>query len=470
MYRQLAIFFLIFGPKIIYGQVSQNSNCDTLVVDTVLFVGLEKTKPWVILLETRIVQGEKISINTINQKVKEIETDLIRTNLFSLVEVKYVIELSGHCNLSFHIYLRENWLVFPSIIFELADRNFNVWWNTFNHSIKRINLGLKLYHYNLTGRKDKLKVLYHTGYTDKHELSYEYPYISKRNNVGLKIGGLYQTFHEVNFLTKQNEAIFYKNERDVLLYRSEVYSECLWRPNRIWTYRVVFGFYKNVIHSSLGILNPDYLLSGNTKQEYFKINLEAQYSTLDNVSRPKSGIRIFGGLTKTGLGIKNEQNLFNLSEALLAAVRLNKRTRSVIFVAAGHGITRKKPAFNLYRSLGYQNQLEGYEYYIIDGLDYFYGSSGIYLELMQFRKGIFKPLRSEPKIKLDAIVDIKVNFNVGYVKDPFYSQYNPLSNEYLYSITTGLDILLNNTLKLQINYSINHLKEKGIFIHTKSAF
>ena len=89
---------------------------------------------------------------------------------------------------------------------------------------------------------------------------------------------------------------------------------------------------------------------------------------------------------------------------------------------------------------------------------------------MQFRKGIFKPLRSEPKIKLDAIVDIKVNFNVGYVKDPFYSQYNPLSNEYLYSITTGLDILLNNTLKLQINYSINHLKEKGIFIHTKSAF
>ena len=93
MYRQLAIFLLIFGPKIIYGQVSQNSNCDTLVVDTVLFVGLEKTKPWVILLETRIVQGEKISINTINQKVKEIETDLIRTNLFSLVEVKYVIEL-----------------------------------------------------------------------------------------------------------------------------------------------------------------------------------------------------------------------------------------------------------------------------------------------------------------------------------------------------------------------------------------
>ena len=454
----------------VYPQINQISSCDTLVIDTITFTGLEKTKTWVLILETRILKGETILLNNLDQKVREIETDLIRTNLFSTVVVKYVVVLTGQCNISFQIFVRENWLVFPAIIFELADRNFNVWWNTFDHSLKRTNVGLKLYHYNLTGRKDKLKVLYHTGYTDKHELSYEYPYVSKRYNIGLKMGGLYQTFHEVNYVTRKNEAIFYKNEKEILLYRSEAYTEFLWRPNRLFTYRVILGFNKNVIHSSIGFLNPDYLLSGNTTQEFFKINLEGQYSSIDNVSRPNAGMRLFCGLIKTGIGFRNEQNLFTISEAALVAKRLNRKTRSVLFLTAGHGITRKKPAFNLYRSLGYQNQLEGYEYYVIDGLDYFYSTYGLYLELIRFKKGIFKPLRSEPKIKLDAIVDIKANFNVGYIRDPFYSEYNPLSNKYLYSITTGIDILLNNTLKIQLNYSVNHLKEMGIFIHTKSAF
>ena len=80
----------------VYPQINQISSCDTLVIDTITFTGLEKTKTWVLILETRILKGETILLNNLDQKVREIETDLIRTNLFSTVDVKYVVELTGH--------------------------------------------------------------------------------------------------------------------------------------------------------------------------------------------------------------------------------------------------------------------------------------------------------------------------------------------------------------------------------------
>jgi hypothetical protein len=41
----------------VYPQINQISSCDTLVIDTITFTGLEKTKTWVLILETRILKG-----------------------------------------------------------------------------------------------------------------------------------------------------------------------------------------------------------------------------------------------------------------------------------------------------------------------------------------------------------------------------------------------------------------------------
>jgi len=63
------------------------------------------------------------------------------------------------------IDFQENWYIYPGIIFELADRNFNVWWTEQNRDFDRVNYGVNVDHINVTGRKDKLRIKLQHGYT-----------------------------------------------------------------------------------------------------------------------------------------------------------------------------------------------------------------------------------------------------------------------------------------------------------------
>jgi len=52
----------------------------------------------------------------------------------------------------------ERWYTFPEPQFELADRNFNVWWNEQDHDFDRTEYGVDLLCYNFTGNYDLLEV------------------------------------------------------------------------------------------------------------------------------------------------------------------------------------------------------------------------------------------------------------------------------------------------------------------------
>jgi hypothetical protein len=79
-------------------------------------------------------------------------------------------------------------------ILDLADRNFNVWWTTYNHSLDRVNLGARMEWLNFSGRNDKVKALLQFGYTPKQELEYRFPYLNKRQSFGITTSFL----HSIN--------------------------------------------------------------------------------------------------------------------------------------------------------------------------------------------------------------------------------------------------------------------------------
>lgn len=444
--------------------------CDSLTIDSILLEGREKTKTWVILQEARVSVGDKLSGEHLDERLQEIKTDILRTGLFARVSLYHRENPNKPCGISLVIKLDENWLLMASPIFDISDKNLNVWWNTYDHDWSRVNYGLKIYHYNLTGRKDPLKLKYHTGFTDKHELSYEYPYISKKHNIGLWVGGLYTTQKELNLMTRNNEQVFYRDEGKILQYRTEIFAQMRYRPDRIWSFVATGTWLRYNIHSSVAEQNPHFLLNGRTNRSFIRLGFQIIRSSLDLTVRPASGLRIGGVVQYLGSHGNTEVSMLLTSQELLMARRLSPRIRLVADFNSGLSFSRERIPYLFSRIQGYQYDIEGYEYYVLDGSAFFNTGAGLFFQLFRFHFNLFKILGPEPRLKIHILGDFKLNAHTAYVRDPWQEQGNTLTNTTLGSITAGFDLVVNQAIKLQLNYSVNHLGQTGFFIHTKSAF
>ena len=141
MFKLISIFLLfiilpLFNAIQIY---SQTLSCQLLHINKIDISGNEKTKSWVIIRECDLRIGDTFSIEQLGDKLEEIKFKLKRLINFSNVNVNYKIFYDSECYVTINIIVIENWLLFPSIIVELADRNLNVWWIEQNHSFKRLN-------------------------------------------------------------------------------------------------------------------------------------------------------------------------------------------------------------------------------------------------------------------------------------------------------------------------------------------
>jgi hypothetical protein len=105
-------------------------------------------------------------------------------------------------------------------IFELADRNFNVWWNEFDASFKRVNYGIRFSHNILTGNQDALKVAVQLGYSQRLEAQYAWPYFGKKSNWRFTTNLLLSKSRESYYITSEDKPVFYKSEDEYPLQRT----------------------------------------------------------------------------------------------------------------------------------------------------------------------------------------------------------------------------------------------------------
>ena len=152
------------------------------------------------------------------------------------------------------------------------------------------------------------------------------------------------------------------------------------------------------------------------------------------------------------------------------AWRLSPRIRLVADFNSGLSFSRERIPYLFARIQGYQYDIEGYEYYVLDGSGFFNTGAGLFFQLFRLHFNLFKILGPEPRLKIQLLGDFKLNAHTAYVRDPWQERGNTLTNTTLGSITAGFDLVVNQALKLQLNYSVNHLGQTGFFIHTKSAF
>lgn len=473
MYKWLKLLFITayhcvcIDSSFLFSQ----SACTEFLIDSIIVTGNEKTKEKIILFESGLLKGEKIPVNEFLPRIEKAEANLKRTGLFSGAHVTYLLAIDSTCKMEVKISLIENWLLFPTVLLETVDRNFNVWWNEFNHDLSRINYGLGFSHNNLTGLRDRLKGKFARGYSDKYEAAYYRSYLGKKKNIDAHIELSYIESREAAYKLEDSRLKFFSEtgqNTQKRMYFNYGISFRKDRENR-WAFKNTFEQYR--VLDTLAKLNPDYLLDGSSRQLFTQLILNRNFNNLNHGIQANAGwnIDLTTRVLLLNTGIIHRYWNFNLY--IEKANRLFKNFRHESILQSQVSFIRNKMPFNLYNGIGTgETRINGYELYQISGMDFILTRQSIYYRIFDYQRKLFKIFSDEPRIKMQISTEAVIRIGAGFVNDPYYSQLNSLANTTLGSISAGLQFGLNGILKLEMNYSVNHRYEKGLYFYTSRLF
>ncbi|MEO6930525.1 MAG: POTRA domain-containing protein, partial [Chitinophagaceae bacterium] len=146
------------------------------IVGEIAISGNRKTKKYLIERELPFQKGDSVALDDLVSRFDLARQRLMNTRLFNdaVVSLK---NFDGY-QVNIQIDLKERWYIFPVPYFRPIDRNLQEWAKR-GYDLSRVNYGAKFDYYNFTGRNDKLKAWFITGYTRQIEFSYEQPNADK---------------------------------------------------------------------------------------------------------------------------------------------------------------------------------------------------------------------------------------------------------------------------------------------------
>ncbi|MBP7272906.1 MAG: BamA/TamA family outer membrane protein [Saprospiraceae bacterium] len=459
-------FYFVF---IVQFAVAQTS--DFVVVDSITVKGNRQTRKKTILRELDFTVNDTIPVEDFGKRLSANELRLMNTNLFASARINITRWDTENKHATVEVIVKESWYIYPYPIFELADRNFNVWWVQQNHDWRRINFGVRLYYQNPAGLGDLVKLTAQYGYTQKYEAEYNLPYINKKQTLGLSVNTFFTKNKEIGYTTRQNILAFRTIGNEELIRRQRYWLQLNYRP-RLRNYHFArLEHHQNRIAEEVVMLNPDFFLNGSTQQRFLAAHYQYFYDNRDIKFYPINGSFFTLLVRKEGILPKDEINTLSIASMWGKYFPFTKRLSAEIITQGKVSLLRNKiPYFN-YRALGFnETNLRGYEYYIVDGLDYGILKTSLRYAVLARNFNLGKYMALESFKQLPVKMFLTLNNDLGYVNDPFNYEHNSFSNRLLWGGGVGLDIILYYSIVFQIEYSMNHLREKAVYLHYKVNF
>ncbi len=447
---------------------------DSIIVHQIQIDGNSQTKEKIIRRELNIEEGERLPPGKVKERLEVNKLLLLNSGLFSDVQIS-LDSIPGHPDRAVvRIQVTEALYIYPIPVVEFADRNFNIWWVEHKRALDRINFGLFLYHTNLTGQNDFLKVAGQYGYTQKVELEYFFPFLNKRQTLGLYANVLLSRNREVGYATINDRLDFYQAPyRDFLFHRYRMRLGLTYRPKWYVDHRVIFSYQQNRIGAIVASeVNPEFLGDSRTRQRYLSLTYRLTSDKRDRRPYPLAGNLYIFELKKEGVGIFNELNTLELTVKVEKHQPLNRKI-SLGWITKGQAslLRGQQPYYN-YRALGYfEDFLRGYEYYVIDGLDFVYTKFSARYNLWNNKLSFGKlmPVKALRKMPFEGYLVINNDF--GYVNDPHFSNFNnTLTNSWLWGGGVALDLVMYYDKVFRFEFNINQFGEKALFFHYSLGF
>ncbi len=438
-------------------------NSPLLLVADIAISGNKKTKAYIIEREIPFKQGDYILKKDLLAKLTLAKDQITNTSLFVYVDV-YVVSQSGEL-VFIKVDVKERWYLFPLPYFKLVDRNFNQWWVKENHSLKRVNYGLKFMQNNVSGRNDMLNVFLISGYNHQVDLRYIQPFADRALKSGLDIRFLYSQQHEMNYGTIENKQAFYKENDNYTRKTIRAEGAYLYRPAVRTRHSFKLSYVYEEVADSVAKLNPNYFSYGAKKIAFPELSYSLQYFGVDNIAYPLNGFAFDFYLLQRGFNKKMDMTQFEFhssySHPFIAKTNIQFQAAGIIRAPFD------QPYYNQ-QLFGYGDIfLRGLEYYVLDGVA---GIVGRVTERKELFTVVFKP-----KYKKQQLAPVPFKFYLKAFGDAGYGYSTApgnglLGNKLLRTWGMGLDIVSLYDAVFKFEYSINQFGEKGLFFHVQADF
>ena len=434
-----------------------DKNAKKVYIHNIEFKGNDITKRQIIEREMTIHQGDSLLSSELESEVQFNKRRILNLQLFS--SVQYEIRAIDDNQVDIEFSLIELFYWIPKPEFSLADRNINVWWKEQGRRLDRTNIGVQLTRINFRGRSERIGGTVQVGYNKYFDFFYKVPFIDKNMKQGVGISATFATGREINYRTFQNKLEFYRNDN---------YPYRFFQTELTYTYRPAYAIIHEfnlsynhyAITKALFNANPDYL-GGKKKINFFELKYTFAFNNTDIRVYPLNGLETKTSISKRGLGLDKDLNQFRIRTELSYYKKLNNFLSAALVFRGRISFPQRQP-YVMDRALGFKNDyVRGYEYYVIDGSHYALLRANLRHKIIDrvLHQNVIRFIRHIPlRMYLKAYDDI------GYGYSEFAGN-SFLNNTILNGYGVGLDIVVSYYAKFRIEYSFNHLKQNGLFLH-----
>jgi outer membrane protein assembly factor BamA len=477
----LNLFFLLLSANICFAQTDTINTKTVPTVKRVLYIknikisGNKRTKNSIIEREMSLKAGDTLDLYQLMPRMQRDEKLLMNLSLFNWAKINATNWTTSRTNttdsIDIAVELDEALAFYPVPVAEIADRNFYVWLNQYHAALSRVNWIVKLTHFNVTGRADRLAALIQFGYSDKYQLTYRSPYLDKAGTMRATVSGFYARSREVQADTRESKQFFLRTDDQYPLTRYRATADLSIRPAYRAEHIVGLKYFYNTITDTVNRANPNFF-DGEKMQQYAQLNYTFRHDTRDIRPYPGHGHILTARTEYEGFGGKGAPNRLAAEVEFYQYTSAGKRwtfeTGANIHATLA---SASLPFYNRY-GLGYTDDqyIRGYDRYVLDGQDWAYAKASARYKFLEFQYdfGTIMPIKSIRYMPVRLYATL--NGDAAYVRDRYFPQNNPFANRMLYGSGVGLDCRIWFENVFSFEYLMNHRGEHDLFFRVKIAW
>lgn len=450
------------GHSVLTNALEKSPAADKVWLRSIHISGNKVTRRPIILREMNVAEGDSLLKEEVLSLLELNQKRIFNLSIF--IEVQLVADSVAPGIMDWQVKVKEQWYIIPEVTFKLADRNFNVWWVEQKRDIRRANIGLNLKNRNFRGNLENAVIVAQVGYTQKFGLEYSRPYVDKAQKHGFGIKVFTSRNEEWFYTTDSNKWQFARTPGSYITSAFEASGTYTYRPAYASRHLLELRYRRQHVQDTVALLNPNYFLDGKKQQQLMELLYRYDLNMVDNWNYPMTGLKtIIHSIVRVGWVGFDFQNQYHAEIGYFK--KLHKKLYSSHVFRGRLSFPEAQPYTYVYAMGTGSEYLRGYEYYVIDGSHYGILRTNLKYELINYtiRKIPIRyiatlPIRIYPKIFAD----------LGYAKNRFAGN-SYLNNRPLYSWGAGVDIVSVYDFKLRLEYTWNHLGEKGLFLHINNS-
>ncbi|HVG13376.1 MAG TPA: POTRA domain-containing protein [Chitinophagaceae bacterium] len=433
-------------------------------IKEIIVEGNRQTKRSTILRELSFYPGASYSLSELVKRFAEAKRQLMNTALFT--EVVVALNSVAGYDASIKIEVKERWYIFPVPFIKTVDRSFGEWVREQNMSLDRVNYGVKVTHYNTTGRNDKLSFNFMNGYTKQFAITYRNLWLDKKQQWLIAGGFALGKNRQLDYITSGNKRLFYKDDQRFVHSFSRGFAEVSYRRAIKTKHTFGLSYTTESFPDTVLKINPSFSTDQLKRVKYPEAYYVLSHFNVDYIPYPTKGY--IAELTVRQKGIDRQMNMFQLTAKTSGLWHVGSKNILNLRVSGSIKLPFRQPYINQ-QLLGFNDLfMQGYEYYVINGAAGGYSKLSFSRELVNTQFHIaskrIKKINTIP-FRLYA----KIYGNAGYVYDPQPGT-NFLGNKMLYSGGIGVDLVTFYDFILRFEWSFNQLGQNDIYLHRKEYF